>query len=145
MLLDLKRVIPHIVTTNQAYGILGRDTADTVTSIRDLIWYMKEEKGDGFLFSIDLEKAFNRVEHKYLFDLIKQFGFGNNFIKWMKCFYTDIFSCFKINVFLTDYVEISRSIRQGCPLSALLYTLVAEPLGLAIMGEKEIKGFLIVF
>lgn len=61
----------------------------------------------------------------------------------MKCFYTDIFSCFKINVFLTDYVEISRSIRQGCPLSALLYSLVAEPLGLAIMGEKEIKGILI--
>lgn len=62
------RVIPHIVTTNQAYGILGRDIPDTVTSIRDLIWYMKKKKGDGFLFSIDLEKAFDRVEHKYLFD-----------------------------------------------------------------------------
>lgn len=139
----LKRVIPHIVTTNQAYGILGRDIADTVTSIRDLIWYIKEKKSDGFLFNIDLEKAFDRVEHKYLFDLLKRFGFGNNFIKWIKCFYTDIFSCFKINGFLTDYVGISRSIRQGCPLSALLYTLVAEPLGLAINGEKEIKGILI--
>lgn len=96
-----------------------------------------------FLISIDLEKAFDRVEHKYLFDLIQQFGFGNNFIKWMKCFYTDIFSCFKINGFLTDFIGISKSIRQGCPLSALLYTLVAEPLGLAINGEKEIKVFLI--
>ncbi len=129
-----KRVIPYIV--KQAYGILGRDIVDTVTSIRDLIWYIKEKKGDGFLFSIDLEKAFDRVEQKYLFDLLKRFGFGNNFMKLMKCFYTDIFSCFKINVFVTVYVGISRSIRQGCPLLALLYTLVAEPLGLAINGEK---------
>ncbi len=62
----LKRVIPHIVTTNQAYGILGRDIVDTVTSIRDLIWYIKEKKGDGFLFSIDLEKAFDRVEQIFI-------------------------------------------------------------------------------
>jgi len=44
---------------------------------------------------------------------------------------------------LTDFFKISRSIRQGCPLSALLYTLVAEPLGLAINNEKQIKGIVL--
>lgn len=139
----LKKVIPNIITTNQAYGVLNRDISDIVTNIRDLMWYMKEKGEGGYLISIDLEKAFDRVEHKYLFDLIEKFGFGRNFITWMKCFYTDILSCIKVNGFLTDYIEISRSIRQGCPLSALLYTLVAEPLGIAINKEKQIQGILV--
>ncbi len=43
------------------------------------------------------------------------------------------------NVFLIQPFKVSRSIRQGCSLSALLYSLVAEPLGLLINKEKEIK------
>ncbi len=44
------------------------------------------------------------------------------------------------NGFLTQPFKVSRSRRQVCPLSALLYSLVAEPLGLLINKEKEIKG-----
>ncbi len=41
---------------------------------------------------------------------------------------------------MTDVFSITRSIRQGCPLSALLYSIVAEPLGLAIAEDENIKG-----
>lgn len=139
----MKKVIPNIITTNQAYSVLNRDISDTVCNIRDLVWYIKEKGEKGYLISVDLEKAFDRVEHSYLFDLIERFGFGKNFIRWMKCLYNGIFSCVKVNGFLTDFIKITRSIRQGCPLSALLYTIVAEPLGLAINADSEIKGFLI--
>lgn len=46
----------------------------------------------------------------------------------------------KCNGFLTEPFKITRSIRQGCPLSAQLYTLVAEPLGLMIKKANSIKG-----
>ncbi len=46
----------------------------------------------------------------------------------------------KCNGFITEIFKITRSIRQGCPLSALLYSLVAEALGLAITEDKEIRG-----
>lgn len=101
---------------------------------------MKEEKETGYIISVDLEKAFNRVEHKFLIDVMERFGFGENFLNWIKCLYTDITSCVKVNVFLTEDFKITRLIRQGCPMSALLYTLVSEALGLAIDQEKNIKG-----
>lgn len=97
----------------------------------------------GYIISVDLEKAFDRVEHKYLMNVMEKFGFGKNFIKWIKCIYTDIRSCVKVNGFLTEDFKITRSIRQGCPMSALLFTLVSEALGLAIEMEKNIKGILI--
>ncbi len=46
----------------------------------------------------------------------------------------------KCNGFLTKPFKIARSIRQGCPLSAQLYTLVAEPLGLMIKKDKGTQG-----
>jgi len=135
----LKIVVPNIITTNQAYAVLKRDITHVINNIRDMVWYMKEEKETGYIISVDLEKAFDRVEHKYLMHVMERFGFGENFLKWIKCLYTDISSCVKVNG-LTKNFKITRSIRQGCPMSALLYTIVSEALGLAIEQEKNIQG-----
>ncbi len=101
---------------------------------------MIESKKEGYMVSIDLEKAFDRVEHDFLFELLEQFGFGDKFIKWIRALYKDAISFVKCNGFMTDVFSITRSIRQGCPLSALLYSIVAEPLGLAIAEDENIKG-----
>ncbi len=47
----LKRVVLNIINTNQAYGVIGRDIADTVTNIRDVMWYIKEKYREGFFYS----------------------------------------------------------------------------------------------
>lgn len=48
--------------------------------------------------------------------------------------------CLKCNGFLTKCFKLTRSIRQGCPLSAQLYMLVAETLGLAVQADSLIRG-----
>jgi hypothetical protein len=61
--------------------------------------------------------------------------------------YTDISSAVKNNGHLTSYFNITRSVRQGCPISALLYILAAEPLARSFMKANEashIKGIEIV-
>uniref|UniRef100_A0A9J7XN67 Reverse transcriptase domain-containing protein n=1 Tax=Cyprinus carpio carpio TaxID=630221 RepID=A0A9J7XN67_CYPCA len=136
----LKEVMPSIIETNQAYGVKGRDIADITMSIRDTIWYMKEKNADAYVISLDFEKAFDRVEHGYLFDVLKKFGFGGDFIKWIEILYKGALTRIKCNGFLTECFKITRSIRQGCPLSALLYSLVSELLGLAIKQKEGIIG-----
>lgn len=134
----LKQVLPTVIQNNQAFTVLGRDISDMINSVRDKIWYMDKEKKKGFIISIDFEKAFDRVEHDFLFGVLSKFNFGRKFIRCLRCLYAK--SCIKINGFLTDFIYLTRSIRQGCPLSALLYTLVAEPLGLAINANSGIQG-----
>ncbi len=136
----LKEVMPSIITSNQVYGVKGRDIADTTISIKDMIRYIHGKNKEGFIISLDFEKAFDRVEHGFLFDVLKSFGLGENFMKWIRILYKDAITKIKCNGVLTQCFKITRSIRQGCPLSALLYSLVAEPLGLTVKHEEGIKG-----
>lgn len=84
-------------------------------------------------------KAFDRVSHKYLFTVLEKFGFGPKFIKWIRIFYTDIFSAVKCKGFLSKYFPVSNSVRQGCPISALLYVICAEPLARTITTNLAIN------
>ncbi len=104
-------------------------------SIKDMIRYIHGKNKEGFIISLDFEKAFDRVEHGFLFDVSKSFGFGENFMKWIRILYKDAITNIKCNGVLTQCFKITRSIRQGCPLSALLYSLVAEPLRNQTIGS----------
>lgn len=72
----LKNVLPTIIMTNQAYGVRGRDIADITSGIRDIISYLNETQEDGYVVNLDFEKAFDRVEHDFLFSILERFGFG---------------------------------------------------------------------
>lgn len=79
----------------------------------------------GFL-SLDQEKAFDHIDHGFLFKCFDAFGFGP-FISFVKLLYTDINSILKINVSLSRPFPVNRGIRQGCSLSGILYSIAIEP------------------
>ncbi|CAG2191734.1 unnamed protein product [Mytilus edulis] len=76
-------------------------------------------------------------------EVLKRYGFGDKFIKWIEIFYNGINSAVKCNGFLTNYFCIKNGIRQGCPISALLYVLAAEPLHSKIVKNDLIKGIVV--
>ena len=80
------------------------------------------------LMIIDQAKAFDRVDHQYLFSALKGMGFGEKFISYVKLLYSDTYCMVKVNNRLCPPFSFRRGIRQGCPLSGLLYTIALEPL-----------------
>lgn len=104
----LNLVLPNIVSESQTCCITGRDIADTLVSARDIIDLVEMDKLDGYIVEIDQEKAFYRVSHDYLFDVLDTFGFGPLFKKWITIFYCDIFSSVKCNGFLTNYFQCTE-------------------------------------
>ena len=95
---------------------------------------------EAYIAQIDFEKAFDSIEWPFLFETLKTFGFGANFISWTKLLYNDIYSCVGNNGFFSPFFKLSRSIRQGCPISAMLFLLVAEILAIHIRQNKKISG-----
>ena len=108
--------------------------------IRDLTEYVNRNNLPGLLVSLDQTKAYDRVEWDFLFKVLEKFNFGPNFIKMIKTCYSNIQSAVKVNEFVSSYFDLSRGIRQGCPISTVLYILVAETLAEAVRADTKIKG-----
>lgn len=83
---------------------------------------------DNGLISLDQEKAFDRVEHQYLWCTLRAFGFSPDYIKMVNILYSDIESVLKVNGGLSAPFKVGRGIRQGCAMSGMLYTVAIEPL-----------------
>ena len=101
---------------------------------------IEKEQIHGFITPIDFEKVFDSIEWPFLFNCLKSFNFGNSFVSWIKTIYTNIKSCVGNNGYYSESFTISRSVRQGCPISALLFILVAEILAICIRQNNDIKG-----
>ena len=101
-----------------------------------------QENGEGAaLIFLDQEKSFDRVDHSFLIKTLEAFGFGPHFIEWLKILYDNIQSVIKLNGFISTMIKIERGVRQGCPLCALLYILIAEVLGIEVRLNNEIIGY----
>ena len=136
----LSGVLEGIIHQNQT-AMNGRHISRNLHVLQDVIDVINNEDGEAALIFLDQEKAFDRMSHKFLFKTLKEFGIGENFIDWIKIIYNDTKSSVKINGFLTKEFDIKRGVRQGCPLSALLYVLCAEVLGVTIRKHPGIEGY----
>nr|BAC82609.1 pol-like protein [Danio rerio] len=131
----LSDVLSHIIHPDQSYCVPGRRIFDNISFIRDILDIGKIFNLNFGLLSLDQEKAFDRVEHKYLWNTLTAFGFNNEFVSMLKALYNDVESVLKFNGNLCAPFKVFRGIRQGCALSGMLYTLAIEPLLIKIRAK----------
>ena len=92
------------------------------------------------ILSLDQDKAFDRADRDFFRYTLVCVGFGPSFISWVDLFYAGIQSAVKFKDFVTPCFRLSRGVRQGCPLSPLLYVLYAEVLACNIRSNPAITG-----
>lgn len=73
--------------------------------------------------------------------VLEAMNFGPSFCFWVQLLYSDIFSSVLINGYKSHLFPVTRGARQGCPLSPLLYIIVAETIASAIRKDPSIEGF----
>ena len=137
----LKRVMQSIVHRDQTCGVVGRSIFSNLQLIRDMLDMIDKTNETGILVTLDQEKAFDRVDHDFLMRVLHKFGFGPSFRGWVSLFYKNVFSRIICNGSLSAPVFLGRGVRQGCPLSPLLYVLVSEVLSNQIRKCRDIEGF----
>ena len=97
-----------------------------MSDLQDLVTYRGEEAYDTFL---DFEKAYDRVDWSYMFAVLSKMNCGNSFIQWTQLLYNNTIVSLLLNGTLSPKITPSLGVKQGDPLSALLFLMTIEPLG----------------
>ena len=71
----------------------GRYIGENIRLISELLDTTDENNIPGLLFFSDFEKAFDSVNHEFMYKCLEHFNFGNELINWVKLFYNDAKSC----------------------------------------------------
>ncbi len=93
----LKEAIGWVIHVDQTYCVPNISIFDNIYLIRDILDISRSFGLNVGLISLDQEKAFDWVEHNYLWQTLREFGFSLSFITIIGVFYGNIESVLKIN------------------------------------------------
>ena len=139
----LRTVLPDAVHVDQTCGVAGRSVRWNLMLIRDAIAWAEEKNLPLMVVGLDQAKAFDRVHWGFMFRVLDRVGLGRTFVGWLRALYAGVGSTVCVNGHLGDVFGLHAGVRQGCPLSPLLYILYMEPLAAAIRADPGVKGFLV--
>ncbi|XP_022023605.1 uncharacterized protein LOC110923858 [Helianthus annuus] len=130
-----------IISENQSAFVPGRRISDNVMLTQELMHnYHRQSGPPRCAMKVDIQKAYDTVDWRFLRDVLHGFGFNQRFILWiMECITTTSFSI-SVNGNVHGYFKGKRGLRQGDPMSPYLFTMVMEILTLILNKAAELDS-----
>jgi hypothetical protein len=135
----LARHIKTVVHEDQAGFIRGRSIHDQVRLAQLMVDFAEAEEVNGVIIALDQEKAYDKIRHDYLWDTMEAFGLPPDLIRTVQALHTSAFTYVIINCEKSPPFRVTRGVRQGDPLSCLLFNIAIEPLA-CLMRASSLKG-----
>ena len=133
----LQTVLPSLICPEQTCAVKGRTIQDSLHLVRTII---EKVDGNAALINLDQSKAFHRVDHAFLEAVLSAAGFGLHFRTWIRLLYAYSGVMVEVNGVRLEPFTLTRSIRQGCPLSPMLYILALEPFLRKLKANPALRG-----
>ena len=111
-----------------------RNTGQAILSLVEDVTDAIEKNSTTAGVFIDFKKAFDTLEHEYLWEVLRSMNFGEGFIGMIRTLYRRATSTVMNGGVSTGYFPLERAARQGDPISPTLFVLALEPL-LAVLRE----------
>ena len=144
---SLKSVISTIVNEDQVAHVNNRFISKSGRLISDVLEITNSLDIEGLSMTLDLEKIFDSINHSFLICVLKIFGFGNEFRKWIQILMKISESCVINGGKTTPYFMLETGTRQGDPISAYIFFLALEVVFSLIKTNPDIEGlqFLVIY
>ena len=136
----LENYLPSLIAEGQTGFIKERVSQLNMRKLLGVIQHNRTDQGEGLVISCDAAKAFDNILFPYLFSTLEKFGLGEDFINMLKLIYHSPRASVLINGMLSAEFSVGKGVRQGDPISPLIFDLAIEPLAEAIRSHINISG-----
>ena len=139
----LRKVMDKLISSSQKGFMKNRYIGECIRTVYDILWDVKYVNKDrkGLIIFADYKRAFDSLNHDFLFEVLGLFNFGPEFIRWVKVMLNGASSCIAQNKVSTEFFEVQRGCRQGDCCSPLLFILCVEVLSIALRANDSIAGY----
>lgn len=134
----LARILPGIVSEEQRGFIQGRNIKNCICLASEAVNLLhKKSYGRNLALKIDISKAFDTLDWSFLLNVLKCFGFNDTFCNWIDVILRSATLSVSINGNQHGYFHCNRGVRQGDPLSPLLFCIAEDVLSRSISKLVE--------
>jgi hypothetical protein len=124
----LQKHVASIVHRDQAGFVSSHQIQDSCMLLAQILESNRVSPVAGGLYFLDQEKAYDRVDWSFMLRCLERFGFGPRWVHMVSIIYGKLRGRVLVNGFQSLPFEIYQGVRQGDPLSPLLFNLAIEPL-----------------
>lgn len=135
----LKKKLDTIISETQSGFVNKRSIHNNIRLVKDLLDYNDQIEDKGFILFLDFQKAFDQLEHKFLFEVLRAYGFGPKFCRIIETFYTDTTSSVILPNGSTPRFSLKRGVKQGCNISPFLFIMAVEILAIMLKNSNMEK------
>ena len=139
--LRLSSIANKIINPSQTGFMKRRFIGDNGLLLHLIVQQARLSKHTGIGLLLDQEKAYDRVNPQYLVRVLTAFGFHERFIRCISHLFFGNMVQINVNGYFTPNIDQQRGLRQGDPLSPILFNLALEPLLLAINQDNDMIGY----
>ena len=136
----LQPIMKHIISDEQTAYVKGRFISNNIRLLDDVYNFCEILNQEGVLISLDFKKAFDSLEWRFIEKCLEMLNFGPKFIDIFRLIYNKPTFSIKNNNWITKPQTMSRGIRQGCSVSALIFILSTEIMTQKIKNNPNITG-----
>ena len=111
--------------------------------LHETLHEIHSKKLDGVIFKVDFEKAYDKVKWSFLQQTLRMKGFDEVWRKHIDSFTTRGSVGIKVNDDIGHFFQTLKGLRQGDPMSPILFNIVADMLALLIKranGKDLVSG-----
>nr|XP_017256449.1 PREDICTED: uncharacterized protein LOC108226007 [Daucus carota subsp. sativus] len=117
-----------LISHTQTAFVKGRQISDGILLTSEIYHSLKSARSRGLILKIDFAKAFDSINWGFLFEVMELMQFDSKWIHWIRKLFDSSRVSILVNGSPTDEFHPTRGLRQGDPLSPLLFNLIGEAL-----------------